>query len=251
MIVNGSFFAVWQPGSGAQHWQHDMDADDFKSTHAAQAKKGRHLTALDIWRSSPVPPRRSYIGVWQVGAIKQWLEPLLSIPEFKKVDDAHMEKGLRLSAFDIDETGQICAAWQAGSGSQLWCASYSYVDFHDLAQKQHKQGMRLIWMRQHGPDDFAGVWQPGSGAQWWAAGMSEDGFTGSDLAYFNSGLRLNTFDTYKNTINAAWRPGKGTQWVRWNKSFEEITSLDDEFFADGLRLAVLRRAGVGKGSAHK
>lgn len=251
MIKNETFFAVWQPGSGAQHWHHDLDADEFKSMHSAQAQKSRRLTAVDIWRSSVVPPRRSYIGVWQAGAAKQYLEPLLSIAEFKSKDDSHFKKGRRLAVFDIDDAGQICAAWQAGSGPQLWCADYKFADFKDLDQKQFKQGMRLVVMRQHGPDKFAGVWHPGSGAQWWDRAMSEGEFKDSDTAHLNSGLRLKSLDEYKGTFNAAWGLGKGMQLVKWNMSFDELKNLDDGHFQNGLRLKVLKRAGVGKGSAHK
>lgn len=251
MLKSETFFAVWQPGSGGQRWHHDLDATELKSLHKTYAGKGMHLAALDIWRSSPVPPRRSYIGVWRAGAAKQYLEPLLSIAEFKTMDDAHVAKGRRVAVFDIDDTGQICVAWQAGSGPQPWCASYSGVDFKDLATKQHKLGYRLMVMRQHGADDFAGVWNPGSGAQWFHTGMSEAECIGADTAYFNTGLRLNSLDEYRGTLNAVWGPGKGAQHVRWNRSFAEIKDLDDGYFAEGMRLKVLKRAGVGKGSAHK
>ena len=250
MILNESFFAVWQPGSGGQRWHPDLDAGKFESLHSSYAEQGMHLTAIDIWRASPVPPRRSYCGVWQSGAVTQYLEPSLSIAEFKAQDDTHFAKGRRLAAFDIDETGRICALWQAGSGNQLWCADYKFADILPLSKEQHKLGMRLSMVRQHGQDKFAAVWHPGSGAQWWAAGMSEDGFKGSDSAYLNSGLRLNCLDCYSGTFNAVWGPGAGTQQVHWNMSFGELKSLDDGYFAQGLRLKVLKRAGIGK-SAHK
>jgi hypothetical protein len=251
MIRNLSYFAVWQPGSGAQHWQHDLDADGLKSMHAAQAKKGRHLIAVDIWVASRIPTRRSYIGVWQAGVVKQWLEPTLSIEDFGVLDTAHFKKGRRLTAFDIDDLGLICAVWQAGSGPERVVAGWPWVDFNDLATKQHKAGRRLTVFRQHGPDSFAGVWHPGSGPQWLHTAMSENECKGADTAYFNSGLRMNSLDEYHTRLNAVWGPGKGTQWVRWNKTFDEVKNLDDGFFADGLRLKVLKRAGVGEVGAHK
>src|SRR5262249_17925606 len=114
MIQFGSYIAVWQPGKGGQHWHSDMDADEFQSLQKDYAKKGMHLTALDIWRSSFAPPRRSYCGVWQTGKVTQYLEPSLSVAEFKKKRIAHGKAGRRIAAFDIDEGDHICALWQSG-----------------------------------------------------------------------------------------------------------------------------------------
>lgn len=87
---------------------------------------------------------KGFLAVWRpLGSSYFWVTGQ-EAQEFKELDTAHFQSGLRLADVDFYDTlGTYTAIWRPGSGAQHWQAWLSAQDFKQQDDAQFQAGRRL------------------------------------------------------------------------------------------------------------
>jgi hypothetical protein len=195
------------------------------------------LLILGLSRT-PALATDGYAAVWRPGSGEQRWRSGMTADEFKEQDQTYFDKGLRLTAVQIDN-GRFLAVWRPGSGEQRWRSGMTADEFKKQDQTYFDKGLRLTTAQIAG-SGFLGVWRPGSGEQRWRSGMTIDEFKKQDQTYFDKGLRLTTVQIRGGEFFAVWRPGSGEQRWRSGMTFNEFRAQDKTYFDKGLRITALQ-----------
>src|SRR5262245_49034458 len=102
-----------------------------------------------------------YVAVWRPGSGEQRWRSGMTADEFKDQDKTYFDKGLRLTAVQIDD-GRYLAVWRPGGGEQRWRSGMSADEFKDQDKTYFDKGLRLT-TAQIADGKYVGVWRPGGG----------------------------------------------------------------------------------------
>lgn len=79
----------------------------------------------------------------------------------------------------------------------------------------------------------------------WIATPSEREFIDKDMALFNTGYRINSFNRRHGFFNATWERGNGTQWIRWDMNYISLLTWNKRYRDEGLSIVAIDRYGAG------
>jgi hypothetical protein len=98
-VRNGSYIAVWQPGSGTQWWRSGMSSSEMMEQDKAYFGQGLRITSL-------VNDHGKYAAVWQPGNGAQWWGAGLCNADFATEDIAYLKAGLRMDSIELQDGAQ-------------------------------------------------------------------------------------------------------------------------------------------------
>jgi len=236
--MSWNFFAVWRPGTGAQHWETGMSFDRLKHVDDVLFNnKGLRLVVLRQDTDD------EFSAVWRSGTGEQHWSAGIDADEFKQRDTHFFNKGLRLAAMHV-LGDRFSAVWRPGSGEQHWHVGINFDQFKQTDSKLFNKGLRLLTMMRDyngGFDEFMGVWRAdlGTGGQhWWTdKGTAFETFKTENEKQVQAGRRLVAFPPY--ALNAIWRDGSGKQELLNDGTASTMEKTDKELFNQGMRLVDL------------
>src|SRR5262245_16863351 len=133
------FSGVWRPGTGAQYWKSDMDADEFKSLNDGYFDQGLRLVRYQ--RDGD-----SRLALWRPGSGEQRVHGGVSFDKFTDLGNDYFKKDLRIVDFHTGpSSGDLWAGvWRPGTGPQKFRAGLSWDEFKTQDLAFYKQGLRIV-----------------------------------------------------------------------------------------------------------
>lgn len=181
--VFDSYTGLWVPGSGAQHFQAEMDRDTFLSVDSDQFHAGRRLISLD--RSGD-----EYLAVWRAGfgTGAQHVGVELSGQGLEDMDAQQRAAGRRMTIL-LQTGNEFTAVWRTGSGLEWFAGGKGYGEFWALDTGYKEKGFRLVSLYDDS-GNWSGVWRPGSGGQAALVGVNATDLESNNKEFGAKGLHL-------------------------------------------------------------